>query len=394
MTGMLKNIAWTVSSRYGAQGLGFASNILLARLLGADGFGEYALASAVLLVGNAFTNFGMDMILIRRISAADAPWLLTDGLGGQLFLSLVYSGLVFWAGEFLPVPFSVKFYSLALFPLSFYSIFTIAVRARSQMALYSMAQLLMAVLQFAAALVLWSARGGLDLLMVALLLAHILLALWAGGHVSFRLEYLSPARSFMLLRECLSMAAIGTLRLVYEKIPVAVLPALSGLAATGMFSAALRVADAGKIGHFSAFTALYPEMTRDENFGRRNTGLRSLSVAAVLISLLLSLSAGPALKFLFGDEFVYAAPALGILAWVVPAYVFVTYMSLGLVAIGREQAVLNPLLAALAVLVLLLAFLAKPYGITGSALAVLSAEIVHAFLLRRQWRRHVGPELS
>ncbi|MCC6985478.1 MAG: oligosaccharide flippase family protein, partial [Anaerolineales bacterium] len=62
---MLKNIAWTVSSRYGAQGLGFASNILLARLLGADGFGEYALASAVLLVGNAFTNFGMDMILIR-----------------------------------------------------------------------------------------------------------------------------------------------------------------------------------------------------------------------------------------------------------------------------------------------------------------------------------------
>lgn len=394
MTGMLKNIAWTVSSRYGAQGLGFASNILLARLLGADGFGEYALASAVLLVGNAFTNFGMDMILIRKVSVTDVPWLLTDGLGGQLFLSLVYSGLVFWAGEFLPVPFSVKFYTLALFPLSFYSIFTIAVRARSQMALYSVAQLLTAVLQFFAALVLWAAGGDTLFLISALLLAHVLSALWTGGHIPFRLEYLSPVRSFMLLRECLSMAAIGTLRLVYEKIPVAVLPALSGLPATGMFSAALRLTDAGKLGHLSAFTALYPEMTRDESFGRQNTGLRSLSVIAVLVSLFLFLSADPALKFLFGDEFVTAVPALRILAWVVPAYVFVTYMSLGLVAIGREQAVLNPLLAALAVLVLLLAFLTKPFGITGSALAVLSAEIVHAFLLWRQWRRHVVSEFS
>ena len=116
---MLKNIIWTVLSRYGAQGLAVVSNILLARYLGVEGFGEYALASAVLLIGNAFTNFGMDMILIRKLSVTDVPWLLTDGLGGQLFLSLVYSGAVFFAGQFIDIPFSVKFYTLTLFPLSF-----------------------------------------------------------------------------------------------------------------------------------------------------------------------------------------------------------------------------------------------------------------------------------
>ena len=41
---MLKNILWTVSSRYGAQALAILSNVWLARVLGADGFGEYALA--------------------------------------------------------------------------------------------------------------------------------------------------------------------------------------------------------------------------------------------------------------------------------------------------------------------------------------------------------------
>jgi O-antigen/teichoic acid export membrane protein len=328
------------------------------------------------------------------LSVTDVPWLLTDGLGGQLFLSLIYIGLVFWVGEFFHVPSSVKTYTLALFPLSFFSIFTIAVRARSQMALYSIAQLLMAVLQFFAVLVLWAARGGIHLLIVSLLIAHVLVALWASGYVPIRLEFLSPMRFFSLLRECSSMALIGTLRLVYEKMPVVLLPVFSSYSTTGIFSVASRLTDAGKLGHFSAFAALYPEMAKDEKFGRQRTGLRALSVSAFLISLLLFIFADLFLKFLFGNEFISAAPALRVLIWIVPVYVLVTYMSLGLVAMGRERLVLNPLLIALAVLILLVAFNIKLYGVVGVAWAVLFAEVVHAFLLWRQWRRHVVPELS
>lgn len=391
---MLKNIAWMVSSRYAAQGLAVLSNIVLARLLGVEGFGEYALASAVLLVGNAFTNFGMDMVLIRKLSITDVPWLQTDGLGGQLFLALLYCGAVFWAGEFIFIPFSVQLYSLALFPLSFYSIFTIVVRARSQMAMYSIAQLLMVVLQLFAVLVLWAANGDLLFFVTTLLVAHVLAALWASGHVSIRLQFLSPPRSFALLKECVSMAVIGTLRLVYEKLPVALLPALSGLTATGLFSAALRLTDAGKLGHFSAFTALYPEMTRNVNLEKQTMVLRSLFGVAFLISLFLFLFAKPVLGLLFGNEFISAVPALRILAWVIPVYVLVTYMSLGLVAMGLEQSVQNPLLTAVAVLILLLVFLTNFYGVTGSVLAVLLAEIVHAILLWTQWRRHALSKLS
>ena len=122
---MLKNITWTVSARYVAQGLAVASNILLARYLGVDGFGEYALASSVLLIGNAFTNFGMDMILIRRLASENETSLLADGLWLQLSLSALYIAAVFLFGFFVPVPDSLKTYILTLLPLSFYSIFTI-----------------------------------------------------------------------------------------------------------------------------------------------------------------------------------------------------------------------------------------------------------------------------
>jgi len=390
---MLKNITWTVLSRYGAQGLAVISNILLARYLGAEGFGEYALASAVLLIGNAFTNFGMDMILIRKLSVTDVPWLLTDGLGGQLFLSLVYSGAVFFVGQFISIPFPVKFYTLALFPLSFYSIFTIAIRARGQMAMYSIAQLLMAFLQFFAVAVLWTTQGDLDFLILALLLTHVLIAIWANGHVVIRLEFLSMVRSFALLKESLSMAVIGTLRLMYEKIPLMLLPVVSGFAEAGFFSAATRVTEAGKLGHLSAFTVMYPEMTRDDNFGKEHKGLAPLLSVGFLISVLLYFFAGLIVPFLFGAEFLPAVPVLRVLVWCIPLYVLVTYTSLGLVALGYETPVLHSLLVALTVLLLLLIGLTIQFDSVGSALAVLFAELVHAVLLWLQWRKYVTTKL-
>ena len=69
---LLNNIGWTVASRIGTQGIAVLSNVLLARYLGRDGFGEYAFISSILLIGNAFTTFGTDMILIRSLSSGEA----------------------------------------------------------------------------------------------------------------------------------------------------------------------------------------------------------------------------------------------------------------------------------------------------------------------------------
>ena len=393
---MIKKITWIVLTRYTAQALSVFSNILLARYLGVDGFGEYALASSVLLIGNAFSNFGMDMILIRKLAISDNPSLLADGLWLQLFLSMIYILGVSLIGLFADVPTSLKIYTLSLLPLSFYSIFTIVVRARQQLHVFSVAQVLTAILQFMAVLILWLLQGDVKILAVLFLIAQSLVAIWGFMcHISnFPLFDFSLYRSINLLRSSFRMAMIGTLRLVYEKLVITLLPALLGLSMTGGYSAASRVMDAGKLGHYSAFTVIYPEMARNENFGKRMRGLQSLLGMALLISTFLFLFAEPITLILFGSEFLSAIPPLRVLAWVVIPYVTVTYLSLGFVALEIEKPVLSSLLITLIVLLMLFVLLTLKFNLIGSAAAVLTAEVVHALILSLHWRKHVLSKLS
>ena len=47
--------------------------ILLARSLGASGFGGYAFMASVVVIGNVLTTFGTDMHLIREIAVTEEP---------------------------------------------------------------------------------------------------------------------------------------------------------------------------------------------------------------------------------------------------------------------------------------------------------------------------------
>lgn len=392
---LVKNISWTVLSRFGTQGFAVISNVLLARHLGREGFGEYAFISSVVLIGNAFTTFGTDMVLIRRLAAEDGKFLLADGLSLQLLFSLVYIAGVFATGIFVTVPASLEIYIFSLLPLSFYSIFTIFLRSFREMRVFSIYQVFAAFLQFLVVIAAWLINAEITALAALMLAVHFLLAFIAFNSQSLQIgfSHISLPRTLTLLKECAPMAAIGTVRLLYEKITITLLPGLAGLSLTGIFSASLRVMEAGKLGHLSAFTAIYPEMARDGNFGRRLKGLRPLMILAGLISLTLSFFAGPIIRILFGLEFLPSIFPLQILAWVILPYVLVTYTSLGLVAAGAEKLVLFPLLISLAVLLFLFYVLTPLFGLAGSAIAILFAETIHAALLWRQWRFHVLSKL-
>ncbi len=392
---LVKNISWTVLSRFGTQGFAVISNVLLARHLGREGFGEYAFISSVVLIGNAFTTFGTDMVLIRRLAVEDGKYLLADGLSLQLLFSLVYIAGVFATGIFVTVPASLEIYIFSLLPLSFYSIFTIFLRGYREMKVFSIYQVFAAFLQFLVVIAAWLINAEITTLAALMLAVHFLLAFIAFNSQSLQIGFarVSLPRTLTLLKECAPMAAIGTVRLLYEKITITLLPSLAGLSLTGIFSASLRVMEAGKLGHLSAFTAIYPEMTRDGDFGTRLKGLRPLLILAGLISFALSLFAGPIIRILFGLEFLPSIFPLQILAWVILPYVLVTYTSLGLVAAGAEKLVLFPLLISLAVLLFLFYVLMPLFGLAGSAIAILFAETIHAALLWRQWRFHALSKL-
>ncbi|MBL8103400.1 MAG: oligosaccharide flippase family protein [Anaerolineales bacterium] len=392
---LLENIGWTVISRISTQGVAVLSNILLARYLGSDGFGEYAFISSVLLIGNAFSTFGMDMILIRSLASGGNSFNLADGLLLQLLLSLFYISCVFLTGLFTPVASSLKIYIFALLPLAFFTIFNIEMRARQEMKTFSLLQFAVSLMQLLAVLVLWFLHADINSLAVFMVIGYIASALLA---IIFCIPSITQWRfsllkSFSLLKVSFRMAVIGTLRLVYEKITIAIMPALAGLSMTGIFSVSSRLADAGKLGHLSAFTALYPEMARDPGFGRQMKGLRLMLGAAFLISVFIFIFAETIIYFLFGAEFISSVQPLRIMIWVIVPYVLVTYTSLGLVALGNEKSVLSCQLAALVILLTSLVIFTPVFGLSGAAAAILLAEIIHAVLLLYHWRVHVVSKL-
>ena len=71
-----------LAARLGAQALGLLFTAVLARALGEAGLGQFAFISAVLLIGNAVTTFGLDTLLIREVAGGGAPCFGTEKGGG------------------------------------------------------------------------------------------------------------------------------------------------------------------------------------------------------------------------------------------------------------------------------------------------------------------------
>lgn len=393
------NILWAVFSRFSAQILAVISNLLLARYFGSAGFGEYAFISAVVLIGNALTTFGMDMVLIRKISFTHDYSDLPAALVIQLLLSFIFIAGILILSPDWTVSNSLQVYVFSLIPLSFFTVFTIALRGAQDMRSFSFLHFSVALFQMISVFILFALTGGVEHLAI-LLLGVQFLGAFIGLILCLRqLEdfsrqwHLDWKKIPHLMTSSMQMAVIGTLRLLYEKLAVTMLPMLSSVDITGLFSASARVLDASKLGHMSALSAMFPEMARENSLERnfsnatkRNYAL--LFFAAILLSLVIFFFAKPIIYFLFGEEFVSSVDALQVMAWMIVPYFIVTYYSLAFVAIQIERPVLIALSTSLILLAVLLIWWSPLYGLPGAAFAILCAEIFQAVFLWLAWRQY------
>lgn len=393
-----KNIFWTVGSRFGSQLLAVLSSLILARHLHTSGFGEYAFISAIVMVGNALSTFGTDMVLIRRIAARGDYSDLASALVIQLSISFVFIAAIFLFYSLFPLTSSLLIYGFALIPLSFFTVFSIALRGAQDMQAFSILHFIAALLQLLGVLVLILQNGAVMQLAAILLIVQTLvgfIGLWLCiSRIPNFLERwkFSRKRIPLLMRASSQMALIGTLRLVYEKLAISLLPILVGVSATGLFSASMRTMDAAKLGHMSALTALYPEMAVDRKFMTQRTGFGLLLFTAVFLSSMIFLFARPIILLLFGDAFASSTEPLRILAWILIPYFITSYYSLAFVALELERPVLTSLVSGLLLMLGLLIQLIPLYGLRGAAVALLSAELLQAALLWIQWRSYALPK--
>ncbi len=395
------NSAWMLISRLGAQGLAVVFTILLARQLGSHGFGEYAFISATIYLGNALTTFGTDMLIIRQIAGRNDFSSLPAALILQLVLSALFMGFVFLAGPLFPnqspeAVAGLQLYSLSLFPLAFFSVFTTALRGAQKMAAYMALNLASALLQVTAA---WLATrlGGNVIRVVAFLLASQLLsAVLAGILCSRQIAGFwqawrgSVPKILPLARACFPIALLTVFGLAYQKMPIYMLSAIGGAILTGWFSAALRVVEASKTVHLAVFTALYPAMAQTNPAQKTAAGGISpwkgsfrvswwlLLAGAGITSLVLFAFARPLALLLYGPAYAASILPIRILAWLLVPFTVNNFLSLSLLAAHKESVILRIQLAGLIILAALSAWWIPQWGVPGACLACLAAETIQA----------------
>ncbi len=375
--------------------------ILLARQLGSRGFGEYAFISATIYLGSALTTFGTDMLIIRQIAGQNDYSSLPAALVLQLALSALFIGVVFLAGPLFPnqgqeAVAALQLYSLSLFPLAFFSVFTTALRGVQKMSGYMALNLASAFLQVAAAWLAVRLAGNVIMVVEFLLVVQVLSAVLAGILCSRQVDGFwrswrtSMRKVLPLARACAPIAVLTVLGLAYQKMPIYLLTAMGGAVLTGWFSAALRVVEASKTVHLAVFTALYPAMAQSKSSQGTAPGISSpwkgsfsgswwlLLAGAGIISLALFLLAPPLLLLLFGPAYAASILPVRILAWVLVPFTVNNFLSLSLLASRQERVILRVQLAGLLVLAALSAWWIPQWGITGACLACLAAETIQA----------------
>ena len=387
-----KNSLWLLISRLGTQVLTVVFTVLLTRRLGSVGYGEYAFLAATIVIGNMLTTFGTDMFLMREIAAKGDFSHLPAALLLQLGLSALFVGFTFPVATLFPnlsasAVLAVKIYSLALFPLSFFTVFTSALRGMQRMQTYAMLSLATISMQVVVLVVL--PVGDLVSLAAWLLIIQIFVTFLAGVFCSYLIPdfwhiwHISKRAVQTLFYASAPIALLAILGVLYQKLNIYMLSAFTGAAMTGWFSAALRAVEASKTVHISIFTALYPAMARSRSDSKDT--FRSawvlLLIGAALIAITLSLLAAPLVNLLFGLAFAPAIPALRILAWMLVPYTINTYLTLSFVANRREQNVVLALLASLLALIVMSLVWIPRFGLVGAAWAALAAEILQALML-------------
>ncbi len=382
--------------------------LLLARLLPADVYGEYAFIIAFLGIFQILAEAGIETVLVRRLvltperrefwvraalglrlSAALVSSLLAMAIVGVASGGTVASSSVAAAAGLLLAAQPVARATLRI-EGGFGAVFFAAMVA----ALVGMAAQLLAA---AASLPLVFVLGGASLgPLVGLALGLALVA--RRQRVAPRFDV--PAFG-ALLRDSWPVAANLLVIVLSLRAAPLLLMRFEGPVTVGLFTSAARLVEATNLIAEAAMLLLYPALARslaarhdvdsegrDGGSAQRDGGselaqlaARALSVALLALALLVAPAGGPLMRLLFGEAFAVAGQTLSLLIWTAPLSALGTlYVGL-LVAVGKQRVLFGLNLFSAALQLGLQWFLVRHYGGHGAAVGIVVAALLnHAVL--------------
>jgi O-antigen/teichoic acid export membrane protein len=327
-----RNAGWLLADRLVRLGGSLLLSLLVARALGPDDFGRLSLALALSLLVAAVATLGLDTMLVRELLSEPAaePALLGSALalrlGGSLLAALlmVVLAAVLRPNDALAVPLAAVLGLAGLFNSSLALDLWFQARQRHDGAVLArgVAFLLAAIARVAliltgAPLLAFAAMYALEAMLGAV--AGVFAYRHFGGRpLAWRFD---RGRAGRLLADSWPLILSGLLVNLYLRADQLLLGQLRGDGDLGVYSAAVRLAEAIPLLPGIVVSAALPTLlaARADGQGRYEARLQRLYGLVVAIgyacALLFTLGAVPLVGLLLGSDYADAVPQLVVLAW-------------------------------------------------------------------------------
>ena len=381
----------------------FALGIVLARALGAESYGQYALALALGVVLQPVADLGLTPYLSREVARdrrggeAVLPTLLVAKvslLGVTFLLTAGVAGLVVRGEELLAVIVAMVLAAL----LDGLSIFVYGYfQGREAMHYEARATAVAAGVRGAGGIVLAVATERLAFVVGWILLVAVLQAAAAAFRLRREVGGAATLRrsrgATVNWRAVASMGLIAIFVMTYLRVDTVLLGWLKDEREAGLYAAAYALMMGAQIPPWMLATALTPVFARTyhrdpaEFEASWHRGLRLVLLISLPIALLTSLLAGGIVDRLYGDEFERSADVLALVIWICPLGAVSLIAQAVLRGAGRELwlTVVSGGCAALNVGLNLWAI--PRHGIMGAAVVTVVTEAVNMIALVAAARR-------
>jgi len=383
LTASVGKVFWDVASR----SLTLLLSILLARNLGAQGYGTYAVAWYVAWMMAQMTDLGLHIVTLRSLSRTWELRVVASALAAKALVSVLLIGgfAAVSASPILSTNVRLLWLLLAASLLvSWTELFGVILRSRGRIAREGIVLGALRLGLLVGALIALRGNSGLEGIALGLALGGLpglwLALAWMGKplrrtRTSFRPDW-RQVRG--LYEASLPLALTAAITLVYLRADLLILAALRGPTDAGIFASAFRLFEAMFVLSGGIVAGTFPLLAA--RFGQR--GFPSLSQFVLTILLVLAIPAAtglfaladPIIGFLFGEGFSEAARPLAFLAVALVA-VFMNALTTHLLIVsGRMRYLVGCMLVRLTVGLLLDLVLIPRHGAVGAAAAVAVAE--------------------
>ena len=394
-----RNAALRMAGEIVAKLASLAFFVVMARELGARGFGEFQFALALTGALIYLAGFGTDQLLAREVARDRglAGRLLADAaavkvLGGLLMLGA--AALIAAAGDegLVTVCIVGAGALLEVLSKSWHSIF----QGYERLDLVSATLIVQRTLTAAVGIAVLLAGGGLAAAAVvyaggaaiAVLVCELLLR-----RLGVRRARIDASGWVPIIRAGVPIGVVSLLMIVLLRLDVTMLSFLSDAATVGVYAVAFRLVEATQFMGGAMAMAMLPWLARAGAELTRGfaLGLKAVNALLLPIGLALTLFAGPVIDLLYGSEFERSVVPLRILGLMTLLYGINAYASVSLVARYRPLAYGRLLVPVIALNVVLNLILIPAEGANGAAAAALASGTLLAALSLWQARVVLGP---